>query len=41
MVEEASLEFRHRKIDETINYLLHEIKHNYLISEILRRPASI
>ena len=41
MVEEASLEFRHRKIDETINYLLHEIKQNDLISENLRRPTSI
>ena len=29
MVEEASLEFRLRKIDETRNYLLDEI--NYLI----------
>ena len=28
MVEEASLEFRLRKIDETRNYLLDEIKHN-------------
>ena len=33
MVEEASLEFGLRKIDETRNYLLDEIKHNYLISE--------
>ena len=28
MVEEASLGFRLRKIDETTNYLLDEIKHN-------------
>ena len=33
MVEEASLEFRLGKIDETWNYLLNEIKHNDLISE--------
>ena len=28
MVEEASIEFRLRKINETINYLLDKIKHN-------------
>ena len=33
MVEEASLEFRTRKIDETSIYLLGEIKQNALISE--------
>ena len=33
MVEEASLEFRLRKIDETRHYLLDETKHNDLISE--------
>ena len=33
MVEESSLEFRLRKIDETRNYLLEEIKHNDLRSE--------
>ena len=33
MVEEASLEFRLRKVDETRSYLLDEIKHNNLISE--------
>ena len=33
MLEEASLEFRLIKIDETRNYLLYEIKHNDLISE--------
>ena len=30
MVEEASPEFRLRKIDETRNYTLDEIKHNDL-----------
>ena len=30
MVEEASLEFRLRKIDETRNYLLDEIKHKII-----------
>ena len=34
MVHEASLEFRLRKIDETRNYLLGEIKHNGTTSEI-------
>ena len=33
MVEEASLELRLRKIDETSIYLLDEIKHNDLMSE--------
>ena len=33
MVEEASLEFRLRKIDETRNYLLDEIKNNDLMIE--------
>ena len=33
MIEEASLTFRLRKNDETRNYLLDEIKHNYLMSE--------
>ena len=28
MVEEASIEFRLRKINETRNYLLDKIKHN-------------
>ena len=37
MVEEASLEFRFRKIDETRNYLLTEIKHNDLISETCKK----
>ena len=31
MAGEASLEFRFKKIDETRNYLLDEIKHNYLM----------
>ena len=33
MTEEESLDFRLRKIDETRNYLLDEIKHNDLMSE--------
>ena len=33
MVEEASLESRLSKIDETTNHLLDEIKHNHLMSE--------
>ena len=33
MVEEASLEFRLRKIYETRNHLLDEIKHNDLMSK--------
>ena len=33
MVEEASIEFRLRKTEETRNYLLEEIEHNDLISE--------
>ena len=37
MAEEASLEFRLRKIDETRNYLLGEIEHNDLISENIKR----
>ena len=32
MVEETSLEFRLRKIDETRNYFLGEIKHHDLTS---------
>ena len=34
MVQEACLEFRLRKIDETRNYLLGEIKYNGATSEI-------
>ena len=37
MDEEASLESRLRKIDETRNYLLEEIKHNDLMSEKYKR----
>ena len=33
MVEEASLEFRLRKIDKTRNYILDEIKHKVLSKE--------
>ena len=33
VVEKASLGFRLRKIDETRNYLVDEIKHNDLISK--------
>ena len=42
MSEEASLEFRLRKIDEIRNYLLDEIKHNDLMSEKkIKRYVSI
>ena len=33
MAEEGSLEFRLKKLGETRNYLLEEIKHNDVISE--------
>ena len=39
MAEEASLEFRLRKIDETRNYLLEEIKHNDLMSERYKKTC--
>ena len=39
MVEEASLEFRLRKIDESRNYLLHEIKDNDLMSEKYKKTC--
>ena len=39
MTEEASLEFRLRKIDETRNYLLDEIKHNDLMSEKYKKTC--
>ena len=39
MVEEASLEFRLRKIDETRNFLLDEIKHNDLMSEKFKKTS--
>ena len=41
MVEEASFEFRLRKIDETWDYLLDEIKHNYSWTENISRHVSI
>ena len=37
MIQEASLEFRLRKSEETRNYLLDEIKHNDLMNEKIRR----
>ena len=39
MVEEASLEFRLRKIDETRNYRLDEIKHNDLMNENYKKTC--
>ena len=39
MAEEASLEFRLRKIDETRSYLLEEIKHNELMSEKYKKTC--
>ena len=39
MAEEASLEFRLKKIDETGNYLLDEIKHNDLLSEKYKKTC--
>ena len=41
MVEEAeaSAEFRLRKIDETRNYLVDEIKHNNLMSEKYKKTS--
>ena len=39
MVEAASLEFRFKKIDETGNYLLDEIKHNDLMSEKYKKKC--
>ena len=39
MVEEASLEFRFKKIDETRNYLLDEIKRNDLMSEKYKKTC--
>ena len=39
MAEETSLEFRLRKIDETRNYLLEEIKHNDLMSEKYKKTC--
>ena len=39
MVEEASLEFRLRKTDETRNYLLDEINHKDLMSEKYKKTC--
>ena len=39
MVEEASLQFRLRKIDETRNFLLDEIKHNDLMIEKFKKTC--
>ena len=39
MVGEASLEFRLRKIDETRNYILDEIKHNDLMNEKYKKTC--
>ena len=39
MSEEANLEFRLRKIDETRNYFLYEIKHNNLINEKYKKTC--
>ena len=39
MAEEASLEFRLRKIHEIRNYLLDEIKHNDLMSEKYKKAC--
>ena len=36
----SSLEFRLRKIDEAKNYLLHEIKHNDLMSENYKKTCN-
>ena len=41
MVEEASLEFKLKRIDEARNYLLDEIKHNDLMSKNIRGHVSI
>ena len=38
-IAEASLEFRLRKIDETRNYLLGEIKHNDLMNEKYKKTC--
>ena len=39
MAEEASFEFRLRKIDKARNYVLDEIKYNYLMSEKFKRTC--
>ena len=39
MVQEASLEFRLKKTDETRSYLLDEIKRNDLMSEKFKKTC--
>ena len=39
MAEEASLQLKLRKVDETRNYLLEEINHNNLISEKYKKTC--
>ena len=39
MAEEASLEFRLRKIDKTKNYLLDEIRHNELMNQKYKKAC--
>ena len=39
MIEEASLDFRLRKIYETRNYLLDATKHNYLMTEKYKKTC--
>ena len=39
MTEKASLEFRFKRIDETRNNLLEDIKHNDLISEKYKKTC--
>ena len=39
MAEGASLKFRLRKLDETRDYLLEEIKHNDLMSEKYKKTC--
>ena len=39
MAEEACLEFRLRRIDETRNYILKEIKHNDVINEKYKKAC--
>ena len=39
MVEEASLEFRLRKIDETSNYVLEKIKHNDFMTQKYKKAC--
>ena len=41
MVEEATLKFRLRKIDETRNCLLDEVKHNDLMSKKIQEDMQI